>query len=189
MNETYVTFMGWLGSDVEAREVGDATVATLRVGSTPRRYNPKQRTWADGETTWYTVNAWRGLGEHCLASLKRRDPGGRPRQAVHGGVEGHRRARAPDARIEAFSVGHDLSKGTSTFTKAVRAAEADNSALRALNASFGAGGPQVSSLDGEELDGRHRRGRRAPGAGRLSRPPQPAAAGDRLPRRVGGQRR
>ena len=44
MNETYVTFMGWLGSDVETREVGDATVATFRVGSTPRRYNRKDRT-------------------------------------------------------------------------------------------------------------------------------------------------
>ena len=54
--------------------------------------------------------------------------------------------------VEAFSVGHDLSKGTSTFTKAVRASEADDSALRELNASFGVGGPQVSSVDGEAFD-------------------------------------
>ena len=152
MNEIYVTFMGWLGSDVDTREVGDATVATFRVGSTPRRFNARQRTWADGETTWYTVNAWRGLGEHCLASLKRRDPvvvTGKQRVEVWKDTDGNERQTLI---VEAFSVGHDLSKGTSRFTKAVRPAEADDSALRELNASFGAGGPQVSSLDGEALD-------------------------------------
>ena len=121
MNETYVTFMGWLGNDVETREVGDATVATFRVGSTPRRYNPTQRTWADGDTTWYTVNAWRGLGEHCLASLKRRDPvvvHGKQSVQVWKDTDGHERQTLV---VEAISVGHDLSKGTSTFTKAVRA--------------------------------------------------------------------
>ena len=152
MNETYVTFTGWLGSDVEAREVGDATVATFRVGSTPRRYNYKERTWADMETTWYTVNAWRGLGEHCIASLKRRDPvvvHGKQSVQVWKDTDGHERQTL---RIEAFSVGHDLSKGTSTFAKAVRPAAADDSALRELNASLGAGGPQISSLDGEVFD-------------------------------------
>jgi hypothetical protein len=49
----------------------------------------------------------------------------------------------------------------------VRAAEADDSALRELNASFGAGGPQVSSLDGEELD--------EPDAGDADRRQEPAA--------------
>jgi single-strand DNA-binding protein len=152
MNETYVTFTGWLGSDVETREVGDATVATFRVGSTPRRYNARERTWGDGETAWYTVNAWRGLGEHCVASLKRSDPVvvyGKQSVQVWKDTDGHERQTL---RIEAFSVGHDLSKGTSTFSKAVRAAAADDSALRELNASFGAGGPQVSSLDGEVFD-------------------------------------
>jgi single-strand DNA-binding protein len=164
MNETYVTFTGWLGSDVEAREVGDATVATFRVGSTPRRYNYKERTWADMETTWYTVNAWRGLGEHCLGSLKRRDPVvvyGKQTVQVWKDTDGHERQTL---RIEAFSVGHDLSKGTSTFAKAVRPAAADDSALRELNASLGAGGPQISSLDGEEFDEPEEGGRQEPAA-------------------------
>ena len=152
MNETYVTFQGWLGNDVESREVGDATVATFRVGSTPRRWNRRDRTWSDGDTTWYTVNVWRGLAEHCLASLKRRDPvvvHGRQTTQVWTDTDGRERLSLV---VEAVSVGHDLSKGTSSFVKAVRAAEADDSALRELNASFGAGGPQVSSLDGEAVE-------------------------------------
>jgi len=152
MNETYVTFQGWLGNDVEERQVGDATVASFRVGSTPRRWSRKDRTWVDGDTTWYTVNAWRGLAEHCLASLKRRDPvvvRGKLTTQVWNNGDGQERQTLV---IEAVSVGHDLTKGTSTFTKAVRAAEADDSALRELNASLGVGGPQVSSLDGEDVE-------------------------------------
>ena len=155
MNETYVTFQGWLGSDVSEKQVGEAVVATFRVASTPRRWSRRDRTWADGDTTWYTVNAWRGLGEHCIASLRRSDPvvvTGRLTTQVWRDNDGSERL---SLLVEAVSVGHDLAKGTSTFTKAPRPAEreeADDSALRELNASFGVGGPQVSSLDGEAFE-------------------------------------
>ena len=147
MNETYVTFTGWLGSDVEAREVGDATVATFRVGSTPRRYNRTDRTWADGETTWYTVNAWRGLREHCIASLKRRDPvvvHGKQSVQVWKDTDGHERQTL---RIEAFSVGHDLSKGTSSFVKSTRVAKdpREDEAVREMVHAYDADGPQLDS--------------------------------------------
>jgi len=120
MNETYVTFQGWLGSDVSERQVGEAVVATFRVASTPRRWSRRDRTWADGDTTWYTVNAWRGLGEHCIASLRRSDPvvvTGRLTTQVWRDNDGSERL---SLLVEAVSVGHDLAKGTSTFTKAPR---------------------------------------------------------------------
>ena len=59
MNETMITFQGWLGSDVRTQQAGEATVATSawpapRGGSTGRRGSGH-----DGPTQWYTVNAWR----------------------------------------------------------------------------------------------------------------------------------
>ena len=36
MNETFVTFQGWVGNEVVHRETPQGNVANLRVGSTPR---------------------------------------------------------------------------------------------------------------------------------------------------------
>ena len=54
--------------------------------------------------------------------------------------------------VEAVTAGHDLSRGTGVFTKAARPAEADDADLREHNASLGTGGPQVSSVDGQEVE-------------------------------------
>jgi hypothetical protein len=53
--------------------------------------------------------------------------------------------------VEAVSVGHDLNRGTSAFTRASRPAESDDADLREHNASLGSSGPQVSSVDGAEV--------------------------------------
>jgi single-strand DNA-binding protein len=153
MNETEVTFQGYLGNEVEERIVGDgATVATFRVGSTPRRFNKKENSWVDGETSWYTVNAWRALGRHCLASLSTGDPvvvHGRLQAQVWTDAEGHAHQTMV---VDAISVGHDLARGTSAFVKAVPGlGHVDDSAVRELNAQLGVGGPQMTS-DGQVLD-------------------------------------
>ena len=79
MNESYVTLQGWVGNDVDVRDVGDTQCASFRVGSTPR-YN-KGGTWVDGQTSWYTVNCWRGLGKNVGDSIRRGDA-----VVVHGRV-------------------------------------------------------------------------------------------------------
>ena len=71
MNESYVTLQGWVGNDVDVRDVGDTQCASFRVGSTPRYI--KNGTWVDGQTSWYTVNCWRGLGKNVGDSIKRGD--------------------------------------------------------------------------------------------------------------------
>ena len=45
---------------VDVREVGDTKCASFRLGCTPRWR--KGDTWVDGQTSWFTVNCWRGLG-------------------------------------------------------------------------------------------------------------------------------
>jgi len=152
MNETYVTVQGWLGTDVELKQAGETPVATFRVASTPRYWSRRDRTWTDGDTTWFTVNAWRSLGEHCAESLRRADPvvvHGRLTTQVWKDQDGHERMTLV---VEAVTAGHDLSRGTGVFTKATRPAEADDADLREHNASLGTGGPQVSSVDGQEVE-------------------------------------
>lgn len=117
MNDTYVTVQGWVGSDISVRQAGDATVAGFRVACTPRRYQRKTDTWTDGDTQWYSVSAWRSLGENCVESLRRGDP-----VLVHGRLEAQTWTNSAGMEVTSFEieaslVGHDLARGTSVFTR------------------------------------------------------------------------
>jgi len=117
MHETYVTLSGWLGGNVDLRDAGGVPVASFRVASTPRRYQRRTETWEDGDTQWYSVNAWRTLGEHCAASLRRGDP-----VVVHGKLTAHTWTTKAGVEVTTFDVeaafvGHDLNRGTSEFRR------------------------------------------------------------------------
>lgn len=120
MNESLVTLQGWLGSDVTVRQAGESTVASFRLGCTPRRYSKKAEGWVDGETQWYSVNAWRALADHCAGSLRRGDPVvvfGRLNAEVWTNKAG---IEVSSLTVDATFVGHDLNRGTSQFTKSPR---------------------------------------------------------------------
>lgn len=121
-NETTVTLQGRVGGDVVLRQAGGSAVANFRVACTPRR-RTKEGGWADGPTQWYSVTAWRWLAEHCAASLHRGDA-----VVVHGRVDmrtyvNKAGVETLDVQVEAATVGHDLSRGTSSFTRAQPPAE------------------------------------------------------------------
>jgi len=120
MNETMVTLQGNLGNDVTVRQAGDAQVATFRVACTPRRYQKKTDEWVDGDTQWYTVNAWRALAETCEQSLHRGEP-----VFVHGRLNAQVWSNSAGIEVTTFEVdavvvGHDLARGTSIFTRTPR---------------------------------------------------------------------
>ena len=117
MHETYVTLSGWLGGNVDLRDAGGVPVASFRVASTPRRYQRRTETWEDGDTQWYSVNAWRALGDHCAASLRRGDP-----VVVHGKLSAHTWTNKAGLEVTTFEVeaafvGHDLNRGTTAFQR------------------------------------------------------------------------
>ena len=123
MNESYVTLQGWVGNDVDVRDVGDTQCASFRVGCTPRYI--KAGTWVDGQTSWYTVNCWRGLGKNVGDSIRRGDA-----VVVHGRVrvDVWEREGLPASVtwiVDATFVGHDLNRGTSSFVKTARATPRD----------------------------------------------------------------
>lgn len=146
MNETYVTLQGWVGNDVELREVGDTQVASFRVGSTPRFSRGGE--WVNGDTSWYTVDCWRALGRNVAESVRTGDA-----VVVHGRVRvdvWEREDQPVSVRwvVDATFVGHDLSKGTSVFVKPVRNAPVDpaqDEAVREILHGSDPTGPQLDS--------------------------------------------
>ncbi|MCW2774139.1 MAG: single-strand binding protein [Nocardioides sp.] len=128
MNETTVTLQGWLGSDVTVRQAGDVPVAAFRVAATPRRYSRKTGSWEDSPTPWYSVSAWRGLADNCAGSLRRGDPvvvHGRLTVSVWLNAQG---IEVTSFEVDATMVGHDLSRGTSQFTRTPKAQPVDETA-------------------------------------------------------------
>ena len=119
MNDTFVTLHGWVGGEVTFREPQGVSVANLRVATTPRLRRDGR--WVDGETTWYSVTAWRQLADNVRDSVRKGDA-----VIVHGRLRTDTWERADGQLsstlcIEASLVGHDLTRGTTTFTRTVRA--------------------------------------------------------------------
>jgi single-strand DNA-binding protein len=147
MNETDVTVIGFVGTQPELRPVGGTVVAGFRVGSTPRFFNARDNSWGDRETNWFTVNAWRTLGENCAPSLHVGEPvivRGRLRTQSWTDDSG---AIRTTYSIDAVSVGHDLTKGSAVFLRNQPPAQpvAEERELGEQNDAWSVPLPQVSS--------------------------------------------
>ncbi|MFJ1704163.1 single-stranded DNA-binding protein [Kitasatospora sp. NPDC088346] len=121
MNETLVTMVGNVASAVSyAQTSAGVPVANFRMATTERRYDRGSGDWVDGDTSWVTVVAWRWLATNLVASVSKGDPvvvSGRLRVREWEQEEQRRSGVEIDARV----VGHDLSRGTSAFRRAVQA--------------------------------------------------------------------
>ena len=117
MNDTQITFTGWLGDEVRFREASGVPVADIRVACTPRRFDRKTEQCVNGDTQWYNVTVWRQLAENCAASLKRGDP-----VVVHGRLNAETWTNSAGIamttmKVEATFIGHDLRLGASSFVR------------------------------------------------------------------------
>lgn len=115
--EAYVHMSGYVGGEVEFRHNTVAT-ASFRLACTPRIRRAGD--WTDGETTWLTVTCFRSLAEHAASSVRKGDPVvviGRLRTQVWT-KDGTQQERTV---LEALTIGHDLTKGTSAFNRSERA--------------------------------------------------------------------
>lgn len=117
--DALIWMTGYAGSEVEFREFDSGMAyASFRLGCTPRVRRSGE--WGDGETTWIAVTCSRGLAQNVQVSIAKGDPvvvAGRlrtQRWADKDGVEHERLTLAAEV------VGHDLSRGTSRFTKVTR---------------------------------------------------------------------
>ncbi|MEU4392849.1 single-stranded DNA-binding protein [Kribbella sp. NPDC023855] len=129
IGETTVAVQGWIGSDIRFKEVSDGvTVCSFRLATTPRQFDRAGGVWTDRPTNWFTVECWRNLAMNVRDSMERGHPivvTGRFRTTEWQDEAGNPRSRL---FIEAAAVGHDLSRGTATFTKAPARLAASNGA-------------------------------------------------------------
>ena len=117
--DAQIWMTGNVGSEVEFRQVrDDLAFASFRLACTPR--TRKAGDWVDGETTWIAVSCSRSMADHVKSSIGKGDPVivvGRLRTTRWTDTQGVDQERMI---IEATSIGHDLSRGTSVFRKAIR---------------------------------------------------------------------
>jgi len=94
------------------------SITSFRLASSQRRFDRSQERWVDAETNWYTITSFRRLALNCSTSILKGQ-----RVLVTGKLRirewdtGDRVGTTID--IEAESIGHDLSWGTSTFSRTI----------------------------------------------------------------------
>ncbi len=121
MNETYVHVTGNVVADPDHRvtQTG-APFTTFRIASTIRRPAKDSTTYEDGPTSFYNVIAFRQLAVNTHACVRRGHPVtvyGRQRVSQFTREDG---STGTSVEIDALTIGHDLSRGTTTFAKGVR---------------------------------------------------------------------
>ncbi|WP_449281483.1 single-stranded DNA-binding protein [Leucobacter sp.] len=112
-----ICIVGTIATDPRfSRTSSRVAFCSFRVASNERRFDREQAQWVDGETNWFTVNAFRGLAEHASESFAKGD-----RVVVSGRIRmrrwesGEKSGTAVEIEAEAF--GHDLRWGVSSFAK------------------------------------------------------------------------
>ncbi|MFD7016692.1 single-stranded DNA-binding protein [Streptomyces sp. NPDC059928] len=117
MNDTMVTLVGNVATQVEWRESATGGVARFRLAVTARRFDREKQCWVDGATSFYTVWAARTLGMNLTGSVSIGEP-----LVVHGRLKVRDEERKDGTRwfsadIDAVAVGHDMSRGTTVFRR------------------------------------------------------------------------
>lgn len=91
-------------------------ITSFRLASSQRRFDRASNRWVDGDTNWYTVSAFRQLAKNAVESISKGD------RVI---VTGQLRIRdwentdrsGTTVEVEATVLGHDLTWGTSSYTR------------------------------------------------------------------------
>lgn len=149
MQHIQVTLVGVVVSEVFHFDEGAHEVASFRMVSRPRRFDVASGQAHEGEPSFVSVITRRALAAHVAQSVSRGDPvlvTGRLRVRERD-VDGQIKVRV---EVDANTVGHDLGRGTATFTRTHRrASHTLNGEAQAPNVSRrdADGGGAVDSAD------------------------------------------
>lgn len=135
--EPLVSMTGRLGTDVEHRTSRHGNdYVTFRLATSQRVQRDGE--WTDGDTTWMSVRCYRHLAVNVHYSLQKGDPVivvGRLRVETWTNDAGVQRESIV---LNANAVGHDLTRGTSRFSRAERRQQTEP--------------PSAGRLEGEVMD-------------------------------------
>jgi single-strand DNA-binding protein len=110
-------------TDVSLRTTtSGASVASFRLASNSRRFDKTSKSWVEQEPSYLSITAWSQLAENVALSVHK----GQPivvtgKLKVRQWQDGEKSGIAVE--IDAQSIGHDLNRGTSDFTKVKRVTE------------------------------------------------------------------
>ena len=117
MNDTLITIVGNVVDTPRKRQTKNGHVVTnFRIASTSRRFDREQEKFIDNATLFVNVTCWRQMGVNVDQSLTKGQP-----VIVYGRYTMREYTVDEQVRtsyeLEAVAVGHDLSRGTSRFTR------------------------------------------------------------------------
>lgn len=142
-NESTITVAGHIGSEPRyfEGEADSSNYVSFRLATTKSYFNRSKNTWVEGETTWFTVKAWRALAKNVKESLAKGDA-----VLVHGNLDTQRWTTQDGTNretlvIEAVAIGPNLARGTAKFRP-----------QRASLTDGGSDGVSASSLTVEEIE-------------------------------------
>jgi single-strand DNA-binding protein len=120
--KTHLTVKGNVAT-APRRVVTDAgtVIVEFRLAATERFFNRQSQAWEDGNTSWYTVTAFRRLAENIFRSFTVGDPvivSGK--LSIKQWISKDETKRGTTPEITADTAGHDLLLGFTDFTRYIK---------------------------------------------------------------------
>jgi single-strand DNA-binding protein len=124
INEAHVSLIGFIATQpTKGRTKSGLVTLTMRVGWTPRSLDKTTGEWSDLASSFATVQCYRKVAEHAAICLRKGEPvvvRGALRVREYTDKAGQRRSTV---EIQADSIGHDMSRGISNYSKLPARAE------------------------------------------------------------------
>jgi single-strand DNA-binding protein len=127
------------------------SITSFRLASNQRRYDRAKQEWVDVDTNWYTITAFRQLATNVVHSLHKGQ-----RIVVTGRVRirdwsnEDKNTSGTTIEVDAEAIGHDLTWGTSVFTRSAAAAVAEDTAAQSDATSDAATTGPVGDVTGTD---------------------------------------
>jgi single-strand DNA-binding protein len=117
-NEAHFSVVGFVATQPKSgyTKTGTRTL-TMRVGWTPRLFDRAANQWTDQPSSFITVQCYRKIAEHGAICIRKGDPIVLKGTLRVREFEDHNGARRSAVEVLADSIGHDLSRGISGFSK------------------------------------------------------------------------
>ena len=127
------------------------SITSFRLASNQRRFDRVTQAWVDAGTNWYTVTSFRQLAKNVVLSVQKGQ-----RVVVTGRVRVRDWTTDDKAgttiEIDADAIGHDLTWGTTTFTRSAIAVVEAKEAAEGLEPVVGENDEAERIDDSERVD-------------------------------------
>jgi single-strand DNA-binding protein len=155
-NEAHFSVVGFVATQPRGGYTkGGSRSVSMRVGWTPRSFDRDTGEWTDQPSSFITVQCYKKVAEHVAVCLRRGDPivvRGTLRVREFVDQTGGRRS---SVEVMADSIGHDLSRGITVFSKTPAQVERTAAEHEQAMAAEAARNPLLGDRSGPGSDAEH----------------------------------